>query len=222
MSVIRAWWHGADVGTAGNFGDILTPYLIEKITGQKPTRTQADKHIIMAGSILQDATTMSVVLGAGFGAVDQKVVGRPTIHLVRGPVTGELLQRQGFKANWLYGDPGMILPFVYAPKIKPIYDVGILPHYTDYQDFATQPNVIDITLGVEPVINQILRCRSLVTSSLHGLIAGHAYGIPTTLETWSNRIASKIKYDDYLRSVSRSDARQTYNKIKAVLNEWTL
>lgn len=215
---MNAFWH--NLNKLNNFGDILTPYIIEYFTGTKPGCTQNGKHIIMAGSILQDANSDSVVLGAGYGAIDQKVTGTPDIRIVRGPITGELLKRQGFEHNWLYGDPGVIMPLLYAPKIQPIYDVGILPHYIDYPDFEPVSNVIDITLGVEPVIDRILQCRSLVTSSLHGLIVGQAYGIPTTLECFSDRIASKIKYDDYLRSIPRTDVQKVYNTIKETLAEW--
>lgn len=213
MSTINAWWHNAH----NNFGDILTPYLIERLTGKRAVQDNKLKHFIIAGSILQDANDKSIVLGAGYGGIDQKIKGKPDIRIVRGVITGELLQRQGLKPTWIYGDPGIVLPLIYAPNIKPIYDVGILPHYIDYEIFEPAPNLIDITGGVEKVINHIRQCRSLVTSSLHGLIVGQAYGIPTTLERWSNKIASKIKYDDYLRSINRMDSEKVLATIKQAL-----
>lgn len=196
-----------------NFGDWLTPYIIKKLTGALPNHTLTGQRYMLAGSILQEADDATAVLGAGFGARDQVCKGKPTLHIVRGQITGAMLVAQGFTPDWLYGDPGIVLPLIYNPTIPKTYAHGILPHYVDYELFKTYQKsgvlVIDITQPIEAVINAMLSCETLATSSLHGLIVGDAYGIPTTLEKYSDKIAGDgMKYTDY---------RETPTNPKAVL-----
>ena len=211
---MKAWWHEYD---RHNFGDWITPYIIQKITGIMPTHSNTGKHYMLVGSILQDANNNTIVLGAGFGARDQMCTGRPKLHIVRGHITGEMLTKAGYPTTWIYGDPAITLPLLYQPKTTKLYKHGFVPHYVDYPLFKDlhEPNtiVIDITMPVEQVITQMAMCASLETSSLHGLIVGEAYGIPTTLKKYSNKIAGDgMKYDDY--RTSPASARQVLALIK--------
>lgn len=89
------------------------------------------------------------------------------------------------------------------------YDLGIIPHYADYQIVAElykdQKNVLIIDLmtnDVESVTNQILKCRKILSSSLHGVIVAHAYQIPAVWVKFSENVfGDGIKYQDYFESV---------------------
>lgn len=61
--------------------------------------------------------------------------------------------------------------------------VGIVPHFVDYafffDNYADKYNIIDVrTNDVEGVIDQINESEYILSSSLHGIIIAHAYGIP--------------------------------------------
>jgi len=84
-------------------------------------------------------------------------------------------------------------------------------------------NVIDI-LNKDPleVARQIASCRKIVSSSLHGIIAAHAYGIPAAWVEFSNQLAGDgIKFADHFASVSSeliksSESNTVFVKAKRV------
>jgi hypothetical protein len=55
------------------------------------------------------------------------------------------------------------------------------------------------------IAKQITKCRSTISSSLHGVICSHAYGIPSAWVKFSNIIiGDDIKYKDHYASVGLS------------------
>lgn len=199
---MKAYWADYD---RHNFGDWLTPYIIKKITGVFPEHSKAGRHFILAGSILQEINGDSVVIGAGFGARSQRVKTLSAeIWGVRGPISRQMLVAQGYNmAGTVQGDPGLVLPIIYPKRVKPDIDLGIFPHYVDVGKFKDSGYfVIDPHAPIETVLAQLLRCRRVVTSSLHGLIVSHVYGIPALLAAFGGAIAGDgMKYQDYFMSV---------------------
>jgi hypothetical protein len=62
--------------------------------------------------------------------------------------------------------------------------------------------VIDILSGVEAVVDLMVQCECTASSSLHGLICSHAYGISSGWIRFSDDIAGGyFKYHDYYQSV---------------------
>ena len=101
------------------------------------------------------------------------------------------------------------MPNYYQPNVDKKYKIGIIPHYHDYKQvvdwYKNEPEllVIDLmTMDVEKVTRQILSCEKTISSSLHGVIVSHAYGIPSIWVKFSEKIfGDDIKYKDYLESV---------------------
>jgi len=199
----------------GNWGDILSPVLIKKLTGiDMPVvygnthRKQA--HLLAIGSLLRWANKNTTVWGTGFLSNSMKVKGRPHICAVRGPSTRERLQQLGIDCPEIYGDPALLYPRFYNPKVETKFDLGIIPHYCekDLYKHLNQNGVltIDICAGIDSVVDQVKSCKKIISSSLHGLIVADAYQIPSLwIEASSEVLGKGFKFIDYFRSVGRSD-----------------
>lgn len=190
-----------------NAGDYIGPYLFKQITGREAKWSDAfhQRHLIIAGSVLQHATSNSIVLGAGFGTAEQTFIGKPKLLIVRGPLTEQVLLARGFEKTWALGDPGLFLPFVYQPptKVKK-YKLGVIPHYIDKPLVDPKVyHVIDIQQPIEPLINAIVECETIISSSLHGVIMAHAYGVPARWVEFSDEVVGGgFKFRDYYASVA--------------------
>lgn len=202
-----------------NFGDILGKYLVEKISNKKMIRVLHPsmrryklfiKHYLTVGSILDVANTNSIVWGSGI-IRRMDIIRKAKFLAVRGPITRERLMELGYNVPQLYGDPAILLPKFYSKIIEKKYQLGIIPHYVDYEYVCknlinNNNNMIIINLltkDVEEVINEILKCKFIVSSSLHGVIVAHAYGIPALWVKFSNNLGGdNIKFYDYFESVN--------------------
>jgi len=218
-----------------NYGDLLSVYIVEKITG-KPVKwvyprklkwfSRKKRNFLAIGSIIHHASKHSVVWGSGIIDRTQEVA-KADFKAVRGPKTREFLLNKGYDCPETYGDPAILLPNLFRPGITKKFKVGIIPHYHDYErvlEFYKDEKdilVIDLmTLDIEDVTQKILRCERTISSSLHGIIVSHAYGIPSVWVKFSNKIfGDDIKYLDYLESVSLNPYEPTFIDQKLPLNE---
>ncbi|CAM4096038.1 polysaccharide pyruvyl transferase family protein [Gillisia limnaea] len=200
-----------------NYGDLLSKYLVEKISGKEIKWVHPKKqpwykwdktNYVTIGSILHHASKDSIVWGSGIIDKEQ-VISKADYRAVRGPQTRKYLLELGYSCPEVYGDPALLLPKYYHPAVKKKYKLGIIPHYHDFkfvlENYKNDPEILVIdlmTLDVEEVTRQILSCEKTISSSLHGVIVSHAYGIPSIWVEFSNKIfGDGIKYRDYLESV---------------------
>lgn len=200
-----------------NYGDLLSKYLVEKISG-RPTKWVHPKkqawyhlnktHFLAIGSVLHHATKHSIVWGSG--VIDKEhSIEEADFRAVRGPQTRKFLLELGYSCPEIYGDPALLLPKYYNPEVEKNYATGIIPHYHDFEKISKMYNndpeilVIDLmTLDIEEVTREILQCERTISSSLHGIIVSHAYNIPSIWVEFSDKIfGDGIKYRDYLESV---------------------
>lgn len=205
------WW--CKSGPNGqNFGDIITPYIYKKITekdckftGPSPNREPV---YIGAGSIVGLCQGNVIIWGAGIMNRNERFAKPLKVLSVRGPITRRRFLELGYDCPEVYGDIGLILPRFYAPQLEKKYKLGIIPHYVDY-DFCKKVYgsdqdviVIDLCAGIEKVVDEIVQCERTISSSLHGIIGSHAYGIKCGWVRFSERIAGGFtKYHDYYGSV---------------------
>jgi len=212
---IRMSW---DQGT--NFGDAFNPYLIKALTNRNVVwvnRKYYHKPYLMSiGSILQKSTSNALVWGTGFISADSKLNENPKkIYAVRGPRTRNRLIELGYSCPEIYGDPALLIPKIYDPKIEKNYKLGIIPHYVD-KDNPNLKNFFDKDILIIDIkqknhfefINQLLSCEKIVSSSLHGIIVSDAYKIPSIWVEFSNKVKGDgFKFLDYFESVHRKDKR---------------
>lgn len=196
---------------SNNVGDVLTVWLIEKITGFKPIFAPRDsyyKKFICSGSILNWADRNTVVWGAGL-ANKEDVVPPCDIRAVRGPLTKERVQFCLGKVVNVLGDPALLAPKFYKSPAKIKYKLGVIPHYVDQtilhtSSFTKHSDIkfINVFDNVEKVIDDICSCERVLSSSLHGLILAHAYKKPAKWFEASNQVlGDTTKFKDYLLSV---------------------
>ncbi len=205
-----------------NYGDLLSKYLVEKISGKKVKWVHPKKqawykinkvNFLAIGSILAHSSNDSIVWGSGI--IDLKHdIAKADFRAVRGPKTRARLLELGFDCPEVYGDPALLLPEYYSPKVVKKYKVGIIPHYVDYKEVDSKNSenpdikIIDLlTDNIEKTTREILECERVVSSSLHGIIVAHAYGIPAAFVEFSDKIfGDGVKFQDYFLSVSITNA----------------
>lgn len=163
-----------------------------------------EKGFFAIGSILDFSSYKTLIWGSGFREFHSKFRGGK-VYAVRGKLTQDLLPDSVGK-NIAIGDPALLLPLVYTPDCSVMHKIGIVPHFIDYDYFFSKYShkyyIIDVrTTDVEKVIKQICSCRFILSTSLHGLIVSHAYGVPALWikKGWIN--SSEFKFYDYFSSV---------------------
>ncbi len=129
------------------------------------------------------------------------------IRAVRGPLTRDVFLKLGHKCPEVYGDPGILMPLIYQPSVKvKTHDYMIIPQYTtenEVRKYIPGNQLISMnTNDYKSVIDRIVSCKKVYSSSLHGIILAEAYGVPAV---FFRGIPSVIdfKYKDYYASTGR-------------------
>lgn len=219
--IIRLFWWNDLENKNGlyNYGDLLSRYLVKKISKKIVISSNhkynrfitkfITKYYLCIGSILSAVSENSIVWGSGILSKKEKVK-RAKFFAVRGPETRSHLLELGFSVPEVYGDPALLLPLYLSNNVKKRYELGIIPHYVDYSFISksfqqdSRIKIINLlTKDVEKTTKEILECKQVISSSLHGLIVPHAYGIPSVWVKFSNRLSGdNIKFYDYYKSVN--------------------
>lgn len=172
------FWH---VGKP-NFGDDINPALFCAAIG-RGVRLQMRRdrpHFLGMGSILNKATSSSIVLGSGclFPPVASSLAPRHVVA-VRGELSlAGLAQPEGV----FLGDPMVLLNLIAPCESKRDGHVGFVPHVSEFRQLRGLdiPEIKIINPSLEPwrVIREIAACSRIYSQSLHGLIVADALDIP--------------------------------------------
>lgn len=184
-----------------NYGDLLSPVILKEF-GIEHRKGEPESHdAIMVGSIAKFARPGTLVLGSGFIRHADPVCVTADWRWVRGPLTRDKVRAAGGKVGDVLGDPAMLLPRIW-PKPPTRHALGIVPHYVD-RDIARMrfPNerIIDlVTNDPARTTQEIAECAEIISSSLHGLVVAHAYGIPAAWVPLSDRLyGDGFKFQDH-------------------------
>jgi pyruvyltransferase len=197
----------------GNIGDELSKILIEKINPNiKTVYDSIFKHKLLGiGSILNRAKDGDIVWGSGFLNNEEIIKCKNVnIELIRGPLSYAKIKNQ-IKLNENYGDPALITPLFFPIKKEKIYDIGIIPHFSD------EYKIIDVLQSykfkkikiISPRTNPICflkyinQCDIILSSSLHGIILADAYKIPNAYVKFFDNPYDDFKFKDYFYSQDR-------------------
>lgn len=182
-----------------------------------PARTLAAARLRIRASFNRRLRRSLLVWGSGmlFPLERRKVeipIRRPKFLALRGERTRREMASCGLldaKADLVLGDPGLFMPEVLAIAPRPKWNRGFVVHAClwasgDAMRFAREhPDIrlIDPRRTPTEVVGEIAECREVFSSSLHGLVAADALGIPNrwvALETpHADAMRNRFKFEDY-------------------------
>ena len=215
-AAIRLYWcrgRGRDDPAQRNFGDYLSPLLVEMLSGKAVRYAPVHKADMMAiGSILPRERKAKRfgwprrlhVWGTGTDAEDRRFSARHYYHALRGQKSAA--QVEGLASVPALGDPGLLAAHWWDGRaaVAKRYRVGLIPHYVDQQDVrlraaANLPGVclIDVFWPVEEVLRAVQACNFVFSSSMHGLIVADAFAVPNRRLRLSEGLISDFKFVDY-------------------------
>lgn len=212
---MKVWWAS---GTP-NFGDILTPYVLDYFGIKWEFSSNFDT--ICIGSIAKHANTGTTVLGSGIISKSQKLCPTANWRFVRGPITRNRIIECGGSCPAIYGDPALLLP-MFCDESKKEYEIGIVPHYVDYNlavEMFPSHKIINLkNRNPLEVAKEITKCKKIISSSLHGIIAANAYGIPAAWIKLSNNLKGDgTKFLDYFQSINCDAELSTVDNPKFII-----
>lgn len=235
-----------------NFGDMLSPFIIEHFSGKKILHKECyrgikyviletlkrisgkikkplgtinypyQRNLLCVGSIISWGNGSSVVWGSGFMNEYDGFRG-DKVFAVRGALTDDKLRRMGYPECKVYGDPAILLPMIYRPDVIVKHKVGIIPHITETDYFINNYGkdfcIIDLrTRDVHKVIDEVCSCSMILSTSLHGIITAHAYGIPALWIKKHHINTDGFKFKDYFSSVG-IDLYDGFENIDEILKD---
>jgi pyruvyltransferase len=190
-----------------NFGDVLTPVILQHL-GFELERVERTVHgkVLGIGSVMNALRPGDTVWGTGVQHDRRYATDKATFLAVRGPLTRSCID--GAHVPEVYGDPGLLLPQVYDPEVEVRHQLGVMPHFVDAElGRAKYPGAlfVDVLGGWRRVVRQMKACERVVTTSLHGIIAADAYGIPVTWEPsyTAGLVSGNLKFQDYFLGTGR-------------------
>lgn len=204
-----------------NVGDLLNEYLIPKISGKEIFQVKSNwlPHVRAIGSVIGSASQNSYIWGSGSidGKKPNRRISKNQIFALRGKLTRDLLSSGGADIDHVpLGDPGLLMPRFFKPDVKKIYNVGIVPHFSDEDSVRKllagaedKAHIISVGQNPEEFVRELLSCHFILSSSLHGLILSDAYGLPNKWVKFSDRLlGGSFKFRDYYSVTSNENERE--------------
>ena len=204
---MTAWWSQSP--RPGNLGDVLTPVILQGLGFRVKHAPRDQAQLLAIGSIIRFARAHHTVWGSGAMWAKDKPSPGARYLAVRGPLTREVVLRAGGDCPEIYGDPALLLPLIHDIPVEQTHEVAIVPHYVDEKGVRARYRNWHIIspLNANPlvVVDRIRACKAIVSSSLHGIIVAHAYGIPAAWVRFSNLLdGDDIKFRDHAEAVGVS------------------
>lgn len=199
-----------------SLGKVIIKYLLEQRSLNLDCWVSKRKHINCVGSNIFCSYQNTTIWGSGvqnyptpYKILLQKISRRKLdIRAVRGPLSKQIIEKLGHKCPDIYGDPAILMPFIYNPIIEKKYKYSIIPQFVVEDIFRKEyPNEHIISMNTddyEMVINEIKASDIIYSSSLHGIILAEAYGVPAVFFRGLDKCVD-FKYLDYYYSTGRKN-----------------
>nr|WP_246522646.1 polysaccharide pyruvyl transferase family protein [Neoroseomonas terrae] len=172
--------------------------------------------VLAIGSVIKFARANTKVWGSGSPRLTDRLSPDATYCAVRGPLTRRLVRDSGGTCPEIYGDPALLLPRLYHPRVTKRHALGLIRHHVHGEEpLSLAPDVAEIDIlrcgaeEIEAFLDEVLACEIIISTSLHGLIVAHAYGIPAVWADFSGATTriqgNHVKFLDYFASVGITD-----------------
>ena len=172
---------------SSNFGDCVFPYMLESSEiPHKWVSHNEECKVISTGSILGiGAKKDTLVWGSGVININTSVNLKAIFLLVRGKYSAKAVEQ-----DVPLGDPAIALCEYYKPlSTKKVHKIGIIPHQIHFDKVKKEITekgldyyIIDPTTNTknsfERYIEEVNSCEKIISTTLHGTIAAHSYGVP--------------------------------------------
>jgi pyruvyltransferase len=184
--------------TKNNFGDCITPVLLERLFNIKSEWCEPDEtEFIGSGSLLETFSKgyKGYVWGTGKMFEESEIdLSKAKVLALRGYLT-----KAKTKCDCeVFGDPGLLCKLIAPKKVKKTNEVGIIPHWNDKDLVNCDGEIlINITDDIDKIIKQVASCKKIISSSLHGIILADALNIPR--QWWPSEMnpGGAFKFNDY-------------------------
>ncbi len=197
-----------------NLGDLLGYLLPNKLFPNNKIFNKKlinkDNALVCVGSVINGNSRNTIYLGTGTVFNNVSVNDSCTILCTRGPLTSKAI-----KSNppWIT-DTGILISIAYPRPIKLYkYDIVVILHKVD-ENFLNllKSNNIPVRTNwgknIEDLINFICSGRIVISSSLHGQVISHSYGIPSIAVNCNNKvIGGEFKFKDYYASLNNGSTK---------------
>lgn len=202
----------------GNFGDELSPIIINKLYGTNVPTTNLmsyPKKFLAVGSVLHLGNTNDIIWGTGIRTYEHEYNFKNLrVYGVRGLFTRKFLLDRKINVPEIYGDPALLYSQIFDINKQEAYEyeIGFVPHYTQYEDYLkllknnikySNIHIINPTNNYKSVISDISKSKYIISSSLHGLIISDSLNIPNIMLYEKNLNEGKLKFQDYYSSQNR-------------------
>lgn len=215
-----------------NIGDALAPviyeYMMKRNGLSKDVSVSKRIHLMTVGSLIGLMPFDAVIWGTGIHRVNiaknlinnRKKISYD-IRAIRGPVTKFVMDIAGYQCPDVFGDPAVLMKLIYQPEnVKKEYDVSVIYHlFHKNSEKKEGIHYIDTqTDDYNFFINEIIKSKLIISSSLHGIILAETYGIPAIFlsEGMEEEI---IKYFDWYYSTGRCNIKMALSLEEALSME---
>lgn len=224
--------HSAVDNVGDHLGPVIADWVLSARgidAGRTISRT---RHLMTIGSIIGRGMFDCTIWGSGIlkeenrdriAKLRRRYRRKMDIRAVRGPVTRDLILSAGYDCPEVYGDPAVLLPLIYQPApCEKVYETTVILHHrtkkTTAQNDSGEAYVMEIgeklierchlhfldpaTADWKAFVDELVRSKRVISSSLHGIILAEAYGIPTVFLNWGMD-DQQIKFRDWYLSTGR-------------------
>ena len=210
-----------------NLGDYLARVVVEFMLKGKGLSLESEvshtKFLNSIGSNLGMSYQNATIWGSGFekelpwmkNILQRRPLRKLDVRAVRGPLTYAYLKKLNqipppiSNCNSIkYGDPAILMPFIYNPEVEKETNYIIIPQYvTESRLRKTYSDDLIVSMKTDDykhVIDRIKSSKLVISSSLHGIILAECYGVPAVFFRGLHK-NSDFKYKDYYYSTNRFD-----------------